>query len=158
MEGVDLDPEAPLRDRIRWGNVARAAALVTLLAVIVAWPSLGPREPELPPSEPVPVATQAPPPDPGAVVPSRPQPDDGRTPTGGAAQPKRRARGKPSPRRVPAPVTSRQAKRRRPRPRRAHAPPAPPIAAAAPRPRPPAPRVPAPDFVEGLEPAGFSGG
>jgi hypothetical protein len=49
-----------LRDRIRWGNVARAGGLAVLAAVIVAWPALSPREPALPPAQPVPVAPAEP--------------------------------------------------------------------------------------------------
>jgi hypothetical protein len=36
--------------RIRWGNVARALALVTALVLVAAWPSLRPDPPALPPA------------------------------------------------------------------------------------------------------------
>jgi hypothetical protein len=36
--------------RIRWGNVARALALVAALVLVVAWPSLRPDPPALPPA------------------------------------------------------------------------------------------------------------
>src|SRR3954463_12729669 len=43
------DPEHPdLRTRIRWGNVAKAAAVVGLVAVVVAWPRLSSDAPALP--------------------------------------------------------------------------------------------------------------
>ena len=58
--GMDHDGPAPLSARIRWGNVARAGALVALAAAIVTWPRLSPREPALPSAEPVPVAPSAP--------------------------------------------------------------------------------------------------
>jgi hypothetical protein len=41
--------------RIRWGNVARLAALVALGLVAAAWPRLGGDPPRLPPAEPVPL-------------------------------------------------------------------------------------------------------
>jgi|SRR5947209_2859524 len=41
--------------RIRWGNVARLAGAAAALALVVAWPSLRPREPPLPPAAAVPV-------------------------------------------------------------------------------------------------------
>ncbi|MDP9401127.1 MAG: hypothetical protein M3P39_09350, partial [Actinomycetota bacterium] len=49
-----------LRARIRWGNVARALALVALAALVALWPRLRAPEPVLPPAEAVPVVAQAP--------------------------------------------------------------------------------------------------
>jgi hypothetical protein len=42
-----MEPEGPLplRDRVRWGNVGRAAGLAALAAIILAWPHLRAREP-----------------------------------------------------------------------------------------------------------------
>ena len=37
-----------LRERVRWGNVARAAGLMVVVAVVVAWPVLAPEEPVVP--------------------------------------------------------------------------------------------------------------
>src|SRR4051794_33360693 len=46
-----MGPEpSPLLRRIRWGNVARAGAAVALLALVAAWPRLGPHAPGLPPT------------------------------------------------------------------------------------------------------------
>ena len=42
--------------RIRWGNVARLAALIALALVVAVWPKLGDDPPRLPPAEPVPIA------------------------------------------------------------------------------------------------------
>jgi hypothetical protein len=42
--------------RIRWGNVARLAALIALALVVAAWPRLGDDPPRLPPAEAVPIA------------------------------------------------------------------------------------------------------
>ncbi|MDP8967671.1 MAG: hypothetical protein M3N04_03640, partial [Actinomycetota bacterium] len=58
---MEPDGPLPLHARVRWGNVARAAALLALVAIILAWPHLRAREPVLPPAEPVPVAPAPPP-------------------------------------------------------------------------------------------------
>ena len=42
--------------RIRWDNVARLAALVALVLLVVAWPRLSGRAPRLPPATAIPVA------------------------------------------------------------------------------------------------------
>jgi hypothetical protein len=42
--------------RVRWGNVARAGMAVAVLAAVVAWPRLAPRDPALPPPDAAPVA------------------------------------------------------------------------------------------------------
>jgi hypothetical protein len=54
----------PLAQRIRWGNVAAAAAVLALVALIVAWPRLAPRPAQLPPASAVPVAPDPPTPRP----------------------------------------------------------------------------------------------
>jgi hypothetical protein len=46
--------------RLRWGNVARTAGVVALAAVVVAWPRLAPREPDLPGSDVAPVTKEPP--------------------------------------------------------------------------------------------------
>ncbi len=55
----DPSPSPSLLARVRWDNVARAAALGLLAALVLAWPHLRAREPALPPAEPVPVAGAA---------------------------------------------------------------------------------------------------
>ena len=42
--------------RIRWDNVARLAALLALVLLVVAWPRLSGRAPRLPPATATPVA------------------------------------------------------------------------------------------------------
>ena len=42
--------------RIRWDNVARLAGLVALALVVVAWPRLSGRAPQLPPATAMPLA------------------------------------------------------------------------------------------------------
>src|SRR5829696_1461866 len=44
-----------LRERVRWGNVARAAGAVAAVALVAAWPALAPDAPVLPGRETVPV-------------------------------------------------------------------------------------------------------
>ena len=44
-----------LRERVRWGNVARALGLVAVAGVVVAWPVLAPEAPVVPGTEAVPV-------------------------------------------------------------------------------------------------------
>jgi hypothetical protein len=44
-----------MRRRLRWGNVFRAACVVALVAVVVAWPRLAPPEPGPPRSEAAPL-------------------------------------------------------------------------------------------------------
>src|SRR5690349_206596 len=39
--------------RIRWNNVARAAAVLAAVALVLAWPHLRSKPPEIPPEEPV---------------------------------------------------------------------------------------------------------
>ncbi len=43
--------------RVRWGNVALAAAAATVLAAVVAWPRLAPAPPALPPDAATPLVT-----------------------------------------------------------------------------------------------------
>ena len=44
-----------LRERVRWGNVARALGVVAVMGVVVAWPVLAPEAPVVPGREAVPV-------------------------------------------------------------------------------------------------------
>jgi len=67
--------------RIRWANVARAAAVLAAVALIVAWPQLKSPPPELPDAD---VAVVEPPPPPSA-------PEEGAV--GGAARPDGEAEG-----------------------------------------------------------------
>jgi hypothetical protein len=62
----DDSVDRPLHTRIRWANVAKAAAVVAVVALIVAWPKLRRSEPSLPPAEGKPLAEQpvVPPPTP----------------------------------------------------------------------------------------------
>ncbi|MDQ3609336.1 MAG: hypothetical protein M3459_10605, partial [Actinomycetota bacterium] len=53
---MDPDRLPSLGARIRWGNVARALALLAAVALVVAWPRLTPSEPALPPPPPEPLA------------------------------------------------------------------------------------------------------
>ncbi len=45
-----------MRARVRWGNVGRAAAVLAVLALAVAWPRLAPPAPQLPADEARPLA------------------------------------------------------------------------------------------------------
>ena len=47
-----------LRERVRWGNVARAVAVVGVVALVVVWPVLAPEAPRVPGAVPVPVVTR----------------------------------------------------------------------------------------------------
>ena len=68
---MEPDGPLPLRARVRWGNVARAAALLALAAIVIAWPHLRAREPALPPAHPTPLVTEPEPP-PAAPAPAAP--------------------------------------------------------------------------------------
>lgn len=46
-----------LLNRVRWANLARAAAVLVIVAAVVLWPRLGPPEPALPADAPEPVAS-----------------------------------------------------------------------------------------------------
>ena len=49
---MDDDHEPPaLRERVKWGNVAKAAAVAVLIAIVLAWPRLSPDGPALPEEE-----------------------------------------------------------------------------------------------------------
>jgi protein TonB len=88
-----------LRHRIRWGNVTRLVAALAVVALVLAWPRLGPPEPQLPPATVVPLS------DPEETLPPRrPRP---RRPE----RPRRVARERPRPAKRP-----RRAVRERPRP------------------------------------------
>jgi hypothetical protein len=84
--------------RVRWGNVGRAAVVVGVLGLAVAWPRLAPEPPALPSDEGVPVASPT-----AAGEAARP-------PTRKAGRPKRRARKKPAKKRR---VEKRRVERRR---------------------------------------------
>lgn len=87
-EGMEPDGPPPLRARVRWGNIARAAALLALAVLVLAWPHLRADPPALPPARAVPVtpapptapappttpAPPAPPTAPPAVTPPAPHP------------------------------------------------------------------------------------
>jgi len=126
-------PADGLRARVRWGNLARALALVAIAALVVAWPRLRPATPEVPR---------------GAAVPVRQAP---------APQPERPAVATQATQAAPAPQPRPQRRRRHPskhrrtkRPAPRHAPTrTPPPRAPAPA-RPPAP-LPAPAGEFGVE-------
>jgi hypothetical protein len=54
----DDSADRPLHTRIRWANVAKAAVVVAVVALIVAWPKLRRSEPSLPPAEGKPLGEQ----------------------------------------------------------------------------------------------------
>src|SRR5215210_3050473 len=47
-------------ERVRWGNVLRALAVVAVLGLVVAWPVFAPEAPRVPARREVPVATPSP--------------------------------------------------------------------------------------------------
>jgi len=47
-------------DRLRWDNIARAAAVVAVIALVVAWPHLKGAPPRLPPAAAQPVSVEDP--------------------------------------------------------------------------------------------------
>jgi hypothetical protein len=47
--------------RVRWGNVALAAAIALALATIIAWPLIAAPSPRLPPDTARPLVSEAPP-------------------------------------------------------------------------------------------------
>ena len=49
-------PSDSLLRRVRWGNVARLAALPAIVALVVLWPRLSPPPPRLPAAAAAPVA------------------------------------------------------------------------------------------------------
>ena len=72
--------------RLRWGNVARTAGAVAVVAVVVAWPRLAPPDPAMPGNEAAPLAGD----EPAWMPPRAPGREDGqarsrreRTPRGG---------------------------------------------------------------------------
>jgi hypothetical protein len=143
---VDPDRQDPLRARIRWDNVARAAVLALLAVAIAAWPRLAPREPALPPAQPVPVAPATPPaataPQPaGGPIASAPQAEEPATAPAEAPRPSSRRSSRARQR---APRRPRKPRRRRVHRQRA----APTLAPAARRPRSTAMSIaPAPRFA-----------
>jgi hypothetical protein len=57
---METDPEpTSLLARVRWANVARALALVAVAALVVAWPRLRAKAPDVPTAQAVPVQTTA---------------------------------------------------------------------------------------------------
>src|SRR5947209_10532885 len=113
----DDDDREPLRDRIRWGNVAWTAAALAAVALVVAWPRLHARPPDLPPASPrvdrPPAST---PPPTIAPPPATSTGPNGRRPPAAAPPPptRRAARRRRSTRRVQR--AERRVKRRRVRP------------------------------------------
>src|SRR3954451_12689487 len=47
-------------DRLRWDNIARAAAVLAVIALVVAWPHLKGAPPTLPPAAATPVTVEDP--------------------------------------------------------------------------------------------------
>jgi hypothetical protein len=47
-------------DRLRWDNIARAAAVLAVIALVVAWPRLRAQPPALPPAAATPVTVEDP--------------------------------------------------------------------------------------------------
>lgn len=121
-----MSPPDPLLARVRWANVARAAALVAVVALVAAWPQLRAEAPALPDAEarPVPVAPAVAPPEttPAAefgVESAAPDPEPGVRARRRRTK-KRRPRPRPVVRRAPAPWPA-PVVRRAPPPRRAPA-------------------------------------
>jgi hypothetical protein len=113
-------------DRLRWDNIARAAAVVAVIALVVAWPRLKGAPPSLPPAAAKPVSIE----DPALpAVPEQP-----------AREPKPRRRAKPQHRRI---KPRQRASRRRREPARSAPAPAPhAVAPVVPQAEPPAPQPP----------------
>jgi hypothetical protein len=68
--GPEPTDREPLRDRIRWGNVAWTGAALAAAGLVTAWPRLASRPPELPPPAAATTPRGAPPaaPPPGALT------------------------------------------------------------------------------------------
>jgi pyruvate dehydrogenase E2 component (dihydrolipoyllysine-residue acetyltransferase) len=115
-------------DRLRWDNIARAAAVVAVIALVVAWPHLKGAPPSLPPAAAQPVSIEDP------ALPAAPE----------EPAPEPRPRPKPRHRRAAPRHRASRAERERMRSvpaapvRQAAAPAAPPAQPRAPQP-PPAP-------------------
>jgi hypothetical protein len=115
-------------DRLRWDNIARAAAVVAVIALVVAWPHLKGAPPSLPPAAAKPVSIEDP------ALPTAPE----------EPAPEPRPRAKPRHRRAKPRHRAPRAKRERARSvpaapvRQAATPAAPPAQPRAPQP-PPAP-------------------
>jgi hypothetical protein len=108
-------------DRLRWDNIARAAAVVAVIALVVAWPRLKGAPPSLPPAAAKPVSIEDP------ALPAAPEQP--------APAPKPRRRAKPQHRRA-------KPQHRRAKPRSAPAPAPHALPPAVPQARPPAPQPP----------------
>jgi hypothetical protein len=106
-------------DRLRWDNIARAAALLGVIVLVVAWPHLHRHGPRLPSAVATPVSVEQ---EPAVAPPPRPKPAR-RKPPPRVHRAGHRAKRARTPRRVV-----------RPRPAPPKAPPAPPRAPAAPPP------------------------
>jgi hypothetical protein len=104
METGSAPPEGR-RTRVRWGNVGRAAALLAIAALVVAWPHLRAPVPELPagnvaPAARVPAAPAAPEPEPVATRPT-PVPEVRERRPESVAPPRRTKRRRAARRRAP---------------------------------------------------------
>jgi hypothetical protein len=104
-------------DRLRWDNIARAAAVLAVAALVVAWPHLKGAPPALPPAAATPVSVEDPalsaPPQQPAVEPApiarrpKPRPKPERGPKHKHSHHRaRRARAAAPPRAAPAPPVS----------------------------------------------------
>ena len=94
-----MDAEPQLRRRIRWGNVARVAAVALAVGLVVLWPRLRSAPPALPPAGAVPLEV-------APAAPAGPPPDPTRAPSAGDST---AARRRPEPR----PTTDAGARSRR---------------------------------------------
>jgi hypothetical protein len=104
---MTIDTAAPLLRRVRWANVARLAAALGIVALVLAWPHLAAPRPALPPAEPVAVPRQPAPPAPVVHARSRTRQRKAHhapRPPAPRAEPRRRRR--PRQRQVPAPVAA----------------------------------------------------
>ena len=117
-----------LLSRLRWGNLARAAAVLAAIAAVVAWPRLDAPEPDLPADRPQPAAE-------ALGYASSPEPSQAD---------RRERRGRPAGRPTARSRRATGARRRVRRHARGAAPPRPRGNTRSPAPAPPAPPVPAP--------------
>jgi DNA polymerase-3 subunit gamma/tau len=92
-------------DRLRWDNIARAAAVVAVIALVVAWPHLKGAPPSLPPAAAKPVSIEDPA-LPAAPEQPAPEPKPRAKPRHRRATPRHRAPrpGREPARSVPAPA------------------------------------------------------
>src|SRR5438128_6368590 len=71
-------------DRLRWDNIARAAAALAVVALVIAWPHLKGAPPALPPAAATPVSVEDP------ALPAAPEPRPAPEPAAHKAAPERR--------------------------------------------------------------------